>query len=95
MVSHPLSYLMVDICLLKPRLRNKGDSKMRKSMCAKLHWVCSIYRKRQSFLTKGKELLKEGKKSEAHECFQKCVDISPEIALAFIKVGVASLLYIW
>ena len=35
---------------------------------------------------KGKELLKQGKKSEAHECFQKGVDISPEIALAFIKV---------
>ena len=38
------------------------------------------------YLTKGKELLKLGKKSEARECFQKCVDVSPEMALAFIKV---------
>lgn len=45
-----------------------------------------IIRRRQLYLTKGKELLKQGKKSEAHDCFQKGVDISPEMALVFIKV---------
>jgi hypothetical protein len=54
--------------------------------------VCYCSRKRQSYLSKGKELLKQGKKSEAHDCFQKCVDISPEMALSFIKVCADSLL---
>lgn len=31
-------------------------------------------------------MLKEGKKSEAVDCFQKSVDVSPEMALALIKV---------
>jgi len=44
------------------------------------------FSKRKAYLTKGKELLKLGKNSEARECFQKCIDISPEMALAFIKV---------
>ena len=35
---------------------------------------------------KGKALLREGKRSEAFDCFQKCVDVSPEMALALIKV---------
>ena len=43
-------------------------------------------RKRESYRQKGKALLKDGKRSEAYECFQKCVDVSPEMALAFIKV---------
>ena len=30
--------------------------------------------------------MKEGKKSEAVDCFQKCVDVTPEMALAVIKV---------
>ena len=49
--------------------------------------VC-VCRKRDAYLQKGKALLKEGKKSEAVDCFQKCVDVSPEMALAFIKVSV-------
>ena len=36
---------------------------------------------------KGKALLREGKRSEAIDCFQKSVDVSPEMALALIKVG--------
>ena len=31
-------------------------------------------------------LLKEGKTSEARDCFQRCIDVSPEMALAFIKL---------
>ena len=46
-----------------------------------------VCRKRDAYLQKGKALLKEGKKSEAVDCFQKCVDVSPEMALAFIKVN--------
>ena len=34
---------------------------------------------------RGKALLKEGKKSQAVDCFQKSVDVSPEMALALIK----------
>ena len=43
-------------------------------------------RRRQSYLAKGKELLKEGKKSAAVDCFQKSVDVTHEMALALIKV---------
>ncbi len=47
----------------------------------------NVVRKRQSYLSKGKELLRQGKKSDAHNCFQKCVNVSPEMALALIKVS--------
>ena len=43
-------------------------------------------RRRADYLQRGKELLREGKKSEANDCFQRCVDVSPEMALALIKV---------
>lgn len=43
-------------------------------------------RRRKLNLEKGKALLKEGKRSEAVDCFQKSVDVSPEMALALIKV---------
>ena len=33
-----------------------------------------------------KALLSEGKKSEALNYFQRCVDVTPDMALAFIKV---------
>ena len=48
--------------------------------------LVGLYRRRDTYRQKGKALLKEGKKSEAFDCFQKCVDVSPEMALAFIKV---------
>lgn len=47
-----------------------------------------LIRRRQSYLTKGKELLKVGKRSEAVDCFQKSVDVSHEMALALIKVNI-------
>ena len=46
----------------------------------------TLYRRRDTYRQKGKALMKEGKKSEAVECFQKCVDVTPEMALAVIKV---------
>lgn len=42
-------------------------------------------KKRDAYLKQGKALLKDGNKSQAVECFQKCVDVSPEMALALIK----------
>ena len=36
--------------------------------------------------------MREGKRSEAHDCFQKCVDVTPQMALAFIKVCVVIIL---
>ena len=43
-------------------------------------------KRRKDYKEKGKALLREGKRSEAHDCFQKCIDVSPEMAHAFIKV---------
>lgn len=45
-----------------------------------------LYRRRDTYLQKGKALLKEGRDSEANECFRKGVDVTPEMALALIKV---------
>lgn len=45
-----------------------------------------MFRRRHEYLTKGKALLKSGKNSEAVECFQRCVDVSPQMALAFIRL---------
>ena len=39
------------------------------------------------YLEKGKAFLVAGKKTEANDCFQKCVNVTPEMALAFIKVA--------
>ena len=48
--------------------------------------MMTFYRRRDSYRKQGKALLKEGKESEARECFQRCVEISPEIASAFINL---------
>lgn len=50
--------------------------------------VTVCLRKREMYLQKGKALLKEGKKSGAMDCFQKCVDVTPDMALALIKVSI-------
>ena len=47
----------------------------------------NMNRKRKSYLEKGKALLAAGKKNDANDCFQKCVNVTPEMALAFIKVA--------
>jgi len=47
------------------------------------HCCC---RSRQENKAKGLALLRAGNKSQAYECFQKCVDITPEMALDVIKV---------
>ena len=45
------------------------------------HW-----KRRKEYKENGRALLREVKRSEAHDSFQKCIDMSPEIAHAFIKV---------
>ncbi|RUS29376.1 PIN domain-like protein, partial [Jimgerdemannia flammicorona] len=43
-------------------------------------------RRRNENKYKGIALLREGKKEQAQKCFQKCVDVTPEMAYQFIKV---------
>ncbi len=50
------------------------------------HVLTHLYRRRREYREKGKQLLKDGRRSEAVDCFQKCVDVSPDMALALIKV---------
>lgn len=45
-----------------------------------------VIRKREENRKLARKYLQEGKKREAWECFTKCVDITPEMARAFIKV---------
>jgi exonuclease-1 len=44
------------------------------------------HERRQSCLSKGKALLKEGKEMEAKQCLRGSINVTPEMALAFIKV---------
>ncbi|XP_069090380.1 exonuclease 1 [Pleurodeles waltl] len=43
--------------------------------------------RRQLNLQKGKQLLREGKLSEARECFTRCVNVTPAMALEVIKAA--------
>ncbi|XP_078505523.1 exonuclease 1 isoform X2 [Lissotriton helveticus] len=43
--------------------------------------------RRQINLQKGKQLLREGKLSEARECFTRCVNVTPAMALEVIKAA--------
>lgn len=45
------------------------------------------YRKREEYRAKGMEYLRVGERKKAFECFQKCVDVTPEMAYQVIKVG--------
>lgn len=44
-----------------------------------------IFRNREKNRKKAKELLREGKAKEARECFQRCVDITSEMAADTIR----------
>lgn len=46
---------------------------------------CCTFRNREKNRKKAKELLREGKAKEARECFQRCVDITSEMAADTIK----------
>ncbi|RUS29506.1 PIN domain-like protein, partial [Jimgerdemannia flammicorona] len=47
--------------------------------------ISRLGRRRDENKAKGIALLREGKKQQAVECFQKCVDVTPEMAYQFIK----------
>ena len=56
------------------------------------YYLCSChYRTRQENKAKGLAFLRAGNKQQAVECFQKSVDITPEMALEVIKVHLLSL----
>jgi hypothetical protein len=48
--------------------------------------ILDMGRKRQLYKSQGAQYLLEGKRDKAMEAFQKCVDITPEIAYELIKV---------
>lgn len=48
------------------------------------------YRHREANLRKGRQLLREGKLSEARDCFTRCVNITPVMAHNLIKVKTSS-----
>ena len=58
-------------------------------------WIYNLYfchyRTRQENKAKGLAFLRAGNRQQAVECFQKCVDITPEMALEVIKVRLLSL----
>lgn len=45
-------------------------------------------RKREENKAKGLEYLRAGDKKKAFECFQKCVDVTPEMAYQVMKVRI-------
>ena len=44
------------------------------------------FRKRKEYRQRGKRFLLEGERSRAIDAFQKCVDVTPEMALNVMKV---------
>lgn len=62
-------------------------------------WIYNLcfchYRTRQENKAKGLAFLRAGNRQQAVECFQKCVDITPEMALEVIKVCLLSLCTRW
>lgn len=48
------------------------------------------HRRREANLQKGRQLLREGKVSEARDCFTRCVNITPVMAHNLIKVKTSS-----
>ena len=44
------------------------------------------FRRRDIHRKKAKAFLREGKKAEARESLQRCIDVTPEMALQLMKV---------
>lgn len=53
------------------------------------------FRRREANLQKGRQLLREGKVSEARDCFTRCVNITPAMAHNLIKVWTSHFLPGW
>lgn len=49
-------------------------------------FIYAPLRRRQANLQRGRQLLREGKVSEARDCFNRCVNITPAMAHNLIKV---------
>ena len=63
-----------------------SNAKERYSICNFNNNVTMFERTRQENKAKGLAFLRAGNRQQALECFQKCVDITPEMALEVIKV---------
>ena len=48
-------------------------------------------KKREENLSKGKTLSAQGRHKEARDFFNKCIDVTPEMAFQFIKVSISNL----
>lgn len=57
--------------------------------------MCKLFfRKREINKKKAAQLLREGKRAEARECLQRCIDISPDMALNLMTVS-TNLYMLW
>lgn len=45
------------------------------------------FRSKDTYRKKAAQLLKEGRANEARECFQRCIECTPKMALEVIQVG--------
>ncbi|XP_071962950.1 exonuclease 1-like isoform X2 [Antedon mediterranea] len=54
---------------------------------SKKHVEKSRRERRETFMKKGKQFLREGKLNEARDCFTKCINIKSEMALDVIKAA--------
>ena len=48
--------------------------------------IC-VGRRRETYRKKAAQLLREGRRAEARECLQRCVDITPTMALELMNVS--------
>ena len=51
-----------------------------------MFFLSTICRRRELYNKKGRQFLREGKVSEARDCFNKCVNVTPQMALQVMKV---------
>lgn len=59
---------------------------MVKIVSVSFFFIYAPLRRREANLQKGRQLLREGKVSEARDCFTRCVNITPAMAHNLIKV---------
>ena len=45
-------------------------------------------RSKEAYRKKAKQFLQVGKRTEARECFQRCIDCTPQMALDVIQVNI-------
>lgn len=57
--------------------------------------TAALVRRREANLRRGRQLLREGKVSEARDCFTRCVNITPAMAHNLIKVWTSEFSQAW